>query len=507
MARRRRRKTRPEPLLDRETRQEVVVVTLFTLAGLAVLSYFGLAGKAGIFINEALTAFMGSLRLLLPLALVAVGATLLRGLGQSAALVGLILLLFAITGLTHLIQYPAEAGFSAVRSGAGGGYMGLFLAYPLYQIFGLWASLVILSALGLISLSLLFSTPLSKLISSSHALLRAFGAVAAMAARPFRRPKIHGEYTEHSRQQELGFETREIEREEAESADADFDAPAEDDGGKSAETDSQSAAPSLHHSITKPLPKRIGPIEMSPDLLDKNGSKPVSGNIRERQEIIAKTLENFGIDVEMGDVSVGPTVTQYTLRPAVGIKLSSITALQNDLSLALAAHPIRIEAPIPGKALMGIEVPNDQISIVRLREVLESPEWQKRSSPLSLVLGRDVAGHPWIGDLSRMPHLLVAGATGSGKTVCLNTIILSLLYQNGPDDLKFVLIDPKRVELPAYNGIPHLIAPVITDVKQTVQSLRWAITEMERRFEALSQAGARGIRALYKKKTPAATIP
>lgn len=494
--RRRRRKYQPEPLLDQETRREVVAVVFFALAGLTALAYFGIAGKAGIFIDEMLKGFMGVLRPLLPIALAAVGAVILRDTLQGAPILGLLLLLLSATGLTHLLEYPGPEGFIAVRAGLGGGYMGLFLAYPLYQVFGLWAALIILAALGLISFSLLFSTPLTKLLSSSHAFLRALGRAAALLARPFKHTKIHGDYKEQPTQQELGFEEHQIEREET-NEDEREGREVEEVENEGETTEERGRDINSHNSspITHNSKRRIGPIEIPLDLLDKNGTKPVSGNIRERQEIIVKTLQNFGIDVELGDVSVGPTVTQYTLRPAVGVKLSSITALANDLSLALAAHPIRIEAPIPGKSLVGIEVPNAQVSTVRLREALESKPWGERTSPLSVVLGRDVAGHPWIGDLSRMPHLLVAGATGSGKTVCLNTVILSLLYQNGPDDLKFILIDPKRVELPAYNGIPHLMTPVITDVKQTVQSLRWAILEMERRFEALASAGARDIKS------------
>ncbi len=208
---------------------------------------------------------------------------------------------------------------------------------------------------------------------------------------------------------------------------------------------------------------------------------------------IKKTLENFGIPVEMGEYSVGPTVTQFTLRPADGIKLTRITSLSNDLALSLAAHPIRIEAPIPGRSLVGIEVPNHVIAVVGLREVIESKEFKGRRSNLTVCLGKDVSGKPWIANLAKMPHLLVAGATGSGKTVCLNSIILSLLYQNNPDELKLILIDPKRVELPVYNGLPHLLAPAVTEVPKTINALKWAIGEMDRRFTILSEAGKRDI--------------
>lgn len=177
----------------------------------------------------------------------------------------------------------------------------------------------------------------------------------------------------------------------------------------------------------------------------------------------------------MGDVLVGPTVTQYAMKPAKGIKLTRITTLSNDLSLALAAHPIRIEAPIPGKSLVGIEVPNQKVAMVTLRELLESPEYQNRAHNLMIALGKDVAGKVWFADLPKMPHLLIAGATGSGKTVCINTIILSLLYQNTAETLRFIMVDPKRVELTLYNGIPHLLTPVITEPNKTINALKWTI--------------------------------
>ena len=195
----------------------------------------------------------------------------------------------------------------------------------------------------------------------------------------------------------------------------------------------------------------------------------------------------------MGKVSIGPTVTQYTLRPASGVKLSSITALHRDLSLALAAHPIRIEAPIPGRSMVGIEIPNKAVTLVRLRNLLEGIDLRKDPSRLNLVLGRDVAGNPLWADLAKMPHLLIAGATGSGKSICINSIITTLLYQKTPEELKFILIDPKRVELPRYNDIPHLLTPVIVELNKTINALKWAIGEMERRYEVLSETKARDL--------------
>jgi S-DNA-T family DNA segregation ATPase FtsK/SpoIIIE len=229
------------------------------------------------------------------------------------------------------------------------------------------------------------------------------------------------------------------------------------------------------------------------DLLEEEKGMPSGGDTKTNAAIIKKTLENFGISAEMGEINIGPTVTQYTLKPAEGIKLSKITSLSNDLALALAAHPIRIEAPIPGKSLVGIEVPNKVRTLVRLRDLFSLPQFKNSPSPLTIALGRDVSGNPVFSDLAKMPHLLVAGATGTGKTIFLNSLILSLVYRNSPEILNFILIDPKRVEFPVYNDLPHILNDVIFDVQKTVNSLKWLIEEMERRFEILALSQTRDI--------------
>lgn len=242
------------------------------------------------------------------------------------------------------------------------------------------------------------------------------------------------------------------------------------------------------------------------DLLEIERTHPRVGDIRANANIIKRTLQNFGIEVEMGEVNVGPTVTQYTLKPTEGVKLSSITALQNDLALALAAHPLRIEAPIPGRSLVGIEVPNKSIALVRLGSLLKESDFQKTASLLVFALGRNVKGECLLANLSKMPHLLIAGATGAGKSVCIHSILTSFLLKNSPETLRLILIDPKRVELSHYNGISHLITPVITDYKKVLPVLRWAINEMERRYDLLSQYQVRDIEGFnlktFSKKEP-----
>lgn len=245
----------------------------------------------------------------------------------------------------------------------------------------------------------------------------------------------------------------------------------------------------IHNYIPPPL-----------NLLVSSVEKPTVGDLRANANIIKRTLESFGIAVEMGEINVGPTVTRYTLKPAEGVKLSRITALNQDLSLALAAHPIRIEAPIPGKSFVGIEVPNKAAAIVRLGSLLLYPEFQKGGS-LTFVIGRNLNGDPVFADIAKMPHMLIAGATGSGKSIAIHTLILALLYRNSPETLRMIMIDPKRVELSVYGGLPHLIAPVVTENKKAMGALRWLVQEMERRYQVLLEAGARDIKSYNKTYT------
>ena len=229
------------------------------------------------------------------------------------------------------------------------------------------------------------------------------------------------------------------------------------------------------------------------DLLEDEKERVQANNLEKNTEIIKKTLADFGISVQMGPINVGPTVTQYTLKPAEGVKLSRIALLNRELSLALAAHPIRIEAPIPGKSWVGIEVPNKNRALVRLKRLIQSPEFRKNFQELTICLGKNVAGELKFADLSKMPHLLVAGATGTGKTIFLNNIIISFLFKHSPESLRLILVDPKRVEFSFYQSIPHLLPPVIFELNQVLFTLAWLVEEMERRFEILSERKARNV--------------
>lgn len=260
--------------------------------------------------------------------------------------------------------------------------------------------------------------------------------------------------------------------------------------------------------MPKPTPQEEGfPILASLDnsyappplsLLGKNKGKPEVGDVKANMNIIKRTLQNFGIQVEMDEASIGPTVTRYAMKPAEGVRLSKIVALQSNLELALSASPVRIEAPIPGKSLVGIEVPNIARTTLGLGPLLSEDSFQTSDKPLLMALGRSISGQATFADLAKMPHMLVAGATGTGKSVTINDIIVSLLYRCGPERLRFIMIDPKRVELTLYNSIPHLLTPVITDPKKAIQALKWLVKEMERRYSILEIEKVRDIASYHK---------
>lgn len=468
-----------EPLKP-ETRQGVAVTFLVAVALISLLSLFNVAGGFGKGLDSALRWLFGWARYAFPVVLVVWASFLFRPQKftlRPANYVGLFVGWFGFAGLMQLF-IPVGEMASRLGDGSGGGAFGLLFAWPLMRAMGYVASTVVLLAMFIIGLLIMFDTSLNTLAEQGNILKRIRFRWIAMtdkfrANRPVEEvdpPPMERDLEEPD--EEVGaFASKELE---------DGELPA-------------IAATAKPKPILKPRVRRK--ISFGLDLLDATTTKPTSGDIAANTERIQKTLANFGINVEMGDVNVGPTVTQFTLKPADGVKLNSITALHNDLALALAAHPIRIEAPIPGKSLVGIEVPNQAAAIVRLVDILQSKNFQERRSPLSVAIGKSVTGESWVADVDKMPHMLIAGATGSGKSVCINAILLSLLYANGPDDLKFIMVDPKRVELTNYNGIPHLLTPVITEVPKTINALRWVVGEMDRRFQLLSSVGKRNIQA------------
>lgn len=260
----------------------------------------------------------------------------------------------------------------------------------------------------------------------------------------------------------------------------------------------------------KPAPK---PYKLPPfRLLSKPAGGGKAGDQADYKQTARKleaTLESFGVRARVLEVVRGPAVTRYEIQPDIGVKVSRIVNLTDDIALALAAKDIRMEAPIPGKSAIGIEVPNNEVSLVTMREVMETPVFQDAESKLSIAFGRDISGQTIVGNLAKMPHLLVAGATGSGKSVCINGIITSILYKAKPDEVKFLMVDPKMVELNVYNGIPHLLAPVVTDPKRASLALKKIVVEMEKRYELFSKSGARNVEGynLMMKDNPEAVLP
>jgi len=451
--------------ISQETKNSIWGILSFGLAVLAILSFAGKAGTAGTLFNIAARSLFGWGFFIVPVAFIVLGLAFLKSISRQiyhSAVFGTALFMFSFLALFYIF-----GGGNLDARLVQGGYFGIVLGFPLLYSLGFWASLLILLVLVVVALLVALNVPLYGLITKGkeeeeklvdNVVIKRGNAVVSQAV----------EKPQPSRSASVAKPVK------AELTDKEF--------------------------VIKNLKRgkwTLPPLE----LLYRDQDEAVTGDINASANIIKRTLANFGIDVEMGEVSVGPTVTQFTMRPAVGVKLSRITTLNSDLSLSLAAHPIRIEAPIPGKSLVGIEVPNKKVSTVGLRDMFEADEYKKSGFFLPVSVGRDVSGAPVFAGLEKMPHILVAGATGTGKSVSINSLILSMLYKHSPDLLKLILIDPKRVELTLYNGIPHLITPVITDNKKVLGALKWAVSEMDRRYDTLSKNGSKDIFSYNAKLT------
>jgi S-DNA-T family DNA segregation ATPase FtsK/SpoIIIE len=422
----------------------ICVAVILTLAG------FGQAGPAGNAIYWGLDALFGLGYFILPTTLIFAAIVLLasgRKRIVGAMLIGAALLIFSFLGLIDIFS-PTQ-----------GGWLGLILGSLRYP-FGKIAAAIIDGFILIIAILVTANVP-----------IRIKWPEKAAGTKGEEKPLVV------TGTKEKGGAPKE-ENDEGE------------EGARSVVVEPRTAA-KIDKKIKAPVFANYVPPPLS--LLKSEMGKPTTGDLLANANVIKRTLESFGISVEMGEINVGPAVTRYTLKPAEGMKLSRITALNSDLALSLAAHPIRIEAPIPGKSLVGIEVPNKAAALVRLGSLMNYPEFQQ-TGPLGFVLGRDVSGEPVFTSIEKMPHMLVAGATGSGKSILVHSLLVSLLYKNSPQTLKLILIDPKRVELSVYEGIPHLVSPVITDNKKAVGVFRWAIAEMERRYELLQKAGSRDIK-------------
>lgn len=508
------RRATKQPSFDPTLSRGIIAVILAIAAVIIILSFFKKAGLVGIVLDDyLLSALFGSIRYASPVILLIIAWLTLKETRYTYSIlhaIGALLFFLSVSSVVHLQIAPAKMWVEAL-AGHGGGIFGM-LAWPLKTYLGMVGSAVILLGLIAVSLLLILNTSLTSLLSFCKQSMAYLGqwwgrVMTRLNNKDGARFSIHGTYTPYAHEdgkdeeeEGRGFFKKKLASDNGEESENEEDEPNKDAGEEDADEEKKPATNDVwsKHVIIKELPPLT--------LLSDKRSKPTSGDIKENAEIIKNTLAEFGIDVDMGEVRVGPTVTQYSLKPSKGVKLSRITALSNDLALALAAHPIRIEAPIPGKALVGIEVPNQKAALVTLRELFETNEFRQRPHNMMIGLGKDVGGKVWFADLTRMPHLLIAGATGSGKTVCINTIIMSLLYQNTAANLRMMLIDPKRVELTLYNGIPHLLTPVITNTQKTINALKWTIAEMERRFEVLAQSRVRDIHS-YNQKHREHTMP
>lgn len=455
-----------EPLFDDlspHAKQAIWSVVMGILAVFFLFSLFESAGPVGKYTDISLRWLFGGGAWLAPVACGAYIYVLLNpreneSLSVSKA-IGTTLLFVAL--LASLELYTPGLG----------GMVGLMLQWPLVKLLGTTVSGIILFGATLISISLIFNSGLR------------FNFLK-------KRESVAGEEDFSD-----VFEEEEID-EEADDEELEDEEPTK----KSLSTMSKAVASLSKTTNSDILVKNFSGTYIPPSLklLNRENGKPQIGDVKANSNTIKRTLKEFGISVEMDAVESGPTITRYALKPAQGVKISRIVGLQQELQLALKASSIRIEAPIPGKSLVGIEVPNQQRATVGLASMLATPEYTDSPHPLIVALGKDVTGNVHFSNIARMPHGLIAGTTGSGKSVAIQNIIVSLLYRNSPDQLRFILVDPKRVELTLYNKIPHLLTPVITQAKKAIRALSWAVKEMERRYDILESEAVQNISSYHK---------
>ncbi len=464
--------TERHSFLKEETVRTIYAILLFIASLILILSAIEKAGRVGVYIYGGLSFMLGIGYFLLPFLLCILGLLFLQTKKKSVAwpkLLGSLFFLLAALGIISVLFTDTE--------GVGrGGFLGNIVSRPLINLFDFWVTLVFLFGIVIISTVIIFDTHLS------------------LKRLLFWRKDPDLDLDEDAEDVEDLIEDEE-EVSKPEPAVLNIKEP-ESSPRKPVVAEKRSKEDEFMFSPTQRMGKPFTPPPLS--LLQEDRGKPGVGDIKANANIIKRTLMNFGINVEMDEISIGPSVTRYALKPAEGVKLAKIVTLQNDLALALAAHPIRIEAPIPGKSLVGIEIPNSTKTTVGLGTLLAADEYRQSDKPLLVSLGKGISGKSHFSNLAKMPHVLIAGATGSGKSVTIHAVLTSLLYRNSPEDLKFIMIDPKRVELTLYNKIPHLLTPVITEAKKAILSLKWAAKEMDRRYDILESQKVRDIESYHK---------
>lgn len=502
--------------ISKGLKYNIAAIVFFGLGVISILGLIGINDPFSTDIYWATKLLFGHLFFLAPVFLFLGGLSLIAKTSDDKSqmrhfnyspivLIVFTVVLLSLLALVNLVVYPTSFQTAAIQ-GNGGGYAGLIFANILTSFAGPLVSIVLLIMIIIISTLFIFNISLESFLSKIIYNIKAFYTYYAFISQTKKNKRSQVEEANYrdnigAMQKEdivknnikPSFKIKTLEDKE------------KDESAGEEEKEEKSAVESYEYSenLAKKKAKILKPWSKFPlDLLQSDFTNADSGDIHGNASIIEKTLSNFGIEVEMGKVFIGPTVSQYTFKPAVGVKLSKITALQNDLALSLAANSIRIEAPIPGKSLVGIEIPNVTSATVRLRNLLETfSNFYKDDyfASLKIAMGLDVSGSPMWVDLGGLPHLLIAGSTGSGKTIFVNNLIMSLIYNNSPDALKLILVDPKRVELTLYNKIPHLLTPVIVENEKAVGVLKWAVSEMERRYIVLAEVGSRDIESYNKK--------
>lgn len=450
-----------------ETRDSIFAIFYLALTLIFLLAGLDRAGSFGKLAYRGLHFLLGWGYFLIPLLCFMLSLSFARSLHhefKGHKLSGALLFLLSALGVVEMLA-PGNAGI-----------LGGWVASPLLSLLDVYGSFIVLFACAAVSLLMIFDIHLRFMTMS--------------LPRPllfFRKKK--GATELDTREEGLVQHAAEKEADEKKTVPEEFSRKNVEK--KIKEEDDGVDLPPFFFSGEPFIPPPLS-------LLESDRGKPDVGDIKANANIIKRTLSNFSIPVEMDEITIGPSVTRYSLKPAEGVRLSKIVALQRDLELALAASPVRIEAPIPGKSLVGIEVPNTLKSTVGLATMLSANEFQESKKPLLVAIGKAISGTPIFANIAKMPHLLIAGATGSGKSVSIHSLITSLLYRNSPDIMRFIMIDPKRVELTLYNKIPHLLTPVITDPKKSILALKWAGKEMARRYDILESEKVRDIDSYHK---------
>lgn len=490
----RRKKNKDALELQDHTRRQVSAIIQIALGLILLLSLRNNAGPIGSSLSKGLVFLLGQWGMLLPLFFLVSGGLLLIAKSPSMEnrrTFGLLLVLFSFLGLVQL-QAPVEE--LGLRRDELAGAVGFLMSFPFAMFLSKPVGFVALIAAFFTGLFIAFEPNIPALLESIT------GRADEEGVTKQKEGKVEKKKEKEQTILELFDKSaKDLLEQDRSPPDLNIVRPAFADR----KIDDSKGEKQMDKG-TKIKPNAL--LEMKDtrfeewkfpdlDLLESKHSELTVNDdeLKEQAALIQQKLQEFDIAVTMKDAHPGPTVTQFTLQPSEGIKLSKIESLKDDLALALAAQSLRIEAPIPGKSLVGIEMPNAKRSTVYLRELLESNSFRKSESPLTIPLGRGVSGDAMVADISEMPHVLIAGATGSGKSVSMNAFLVSLLFQNAPHELKFILIDPKRVELMPYNGIPHLLTPVITESDKALQALRWALAEMGRRLHRFSEAGVRNL--------------